>query len=300
MDSRPIITVKAHARPVLLYRCLSALEKCWGIEKYPVVISVDLLDSIPMKEQTLTAVEQSNIANKCGEVEIVWHDQRLGCPGNAQYCLSRGFESGAPYTIHLEDDILFAPDCLSYLEWTVKRLDGGNYFAACTYNRPCHQKTAPHSADIVKTASKKLFDGSGGLAMTSARWRKIQAMGGMFGVNYISDAGRKFDCRGTEWLSEIRKQNLPDPTSLSWVWPFDKFFSQEDNIHLPSVYPIVNRSLNIGKRGLHVKSEQEHSQLQYNQHWTGGAYEPINQFLDEITIDNNKYIEDGIEHVDPT
>jgi hypothetical protein len=294
-----IITLKCWNRPIYLLRVLNNLSKCRGIEKYPLLISCDKSEPVN-QQQILDAINYSGINEKT-KVSLVFQQNQLGCAGNTRFLLERSWENGAEYCIHLEDDTVPGIDCLEYFEQAVKILDKENLFAACTFNRPVHQLEKPGffedndldaSEEVGYVRAKHWFDGAGGFAMTATQWKRILEMGGMFGVNWISEKGRTFNCQGEDWLKEIRKSD-----SLSWVWPFHKYFSEGKK----TLYPEVGRVLNIGQIGLHANAEI-HGKIQYNPWWINHpdyihyAEEDMIYFnVDNIIKDDSKYVEYGIE-----
>lgn len=277
-----VITVKLWNRPDLTQQCLDHLQQCWGIEDYHLYLSVDHSE---VQSEIIEIIETHPILDSV-HASLMYHDKNLGCAGNARHCFEFAFNTvGAALMIHLEDDILAAPDFLAYCEHCQPLLDSGSYFTACGFNRPCHEKQKPYSEGVGQICAKHWFDGTGGFCMVQSQWERIEAMGGMFGVNSITPKGRGPGWQGEEWLMMVKESDKG-----SWVWPFHKFFSEGK----PSLFPMVSRTLNVGKAGLHVMSDAQHTALHHNPNWTGGEYEPTAEFFDEILEDERLFVEDGI------
>ena len=120
--------------------------------------------------------------------------------------------------------------------------------------------------------------------MTIRQWKRIQELGGMFGIEYISTKGRTFDCIGEAWLQESRRGRL------SWAWPFHKYFSEGKY----SLFPKISRVINIGEVGLHSNKELQ-KQMHYNENTIQKYGKDITEYDNNITYDYRKFIEHGIE-----
>jgi hypothetical protein len=282
------ISICAWNRPIYLLKVLDGLGKALhyhagGVRK--LLISVDWQDA-GMSEQIYEAIQCSNIMNWI-DTDLVFHDKNLGCTGNTRFCLEKSFENDEEWAIHLEDDTYPSIDLFKYFDAVIPILD--NYFAACTFHRPCHELVKPNNLLPDRIVSKRMFEGAGGFAITRKRWNRILEMGGMFGVDYIPDFAKKFDCRGEEWKNAVQKSDR-----LGFDWPFDRYFSED----LPSLYPIVSRVLNIGKSGLHL-SPNQWLKTHHNPNWIQDDYYKarLGDAWDTkvILVDDKKYTEDGYE-----
>jgi hypothetical protein len=278
-------------RPIYLLKVLNGLYN--SLQYYTghvrkLIISIDKVDPCTA-QQMIEAIECSNILTAI-DTDIVFQQEHLGCTGNTRYCLERSFENGEHYTIHLEDDTYPGHDLIEYFENAAKILDNG-YFAACTFHRPCHELIAPISGATHRLVSKKMFEGAGGFAITRKRWDRILEMGGMFGVEYIPETAKRFDCRGEAWRAQIKESDR-----LGFDWPFDRYFSEG----LPSLYPIVSRVINIGKAGLHLNPEQW-QKTHFNPNWIDSPVYDLKSNvgkrwdLEHILVDEHKYLEDRYE-----
>lgn len=281
-----IISLKCWNRPAYLFTSLVKLSSCNNIEEYPLLISCDKTDR-NTQEQILHAIVNSGIKEKT-QIEVIFQEKQLGCAGNFKYCFEKSFSNNEDWTIHIEDDCLLGKDTLIYFEHAIKLLDKNNLFAACSLHRPIHQTISPNSEDVYKLIVRNWFEPCGGFAMTRQQYERIQEMGGVFGVDYISEKGRTFDCQGEDWLKEVHQS-----FRLSWAWPFHKYFSEGKK----SLYPKISRVLNIGRIGLHLTDTNTHQKLQYNKNWIENYNCLEGVFEDSFEIDNNKYVEAGIEEI---
>lgn len=282
---KTLITLSSWNRPIYLYRVLDGLKRCRGLNKFKLLISCDFYDK-NNSQQILETIELSQIQYAV-ETEAIFHEENLGCTGNGRFCLEEGFKNEQDYTIHLECDTYPSIDLLEYFEQTAHLLD--EYFAVCTFNRGCHQLIAPTPSDSHKLFAKKWFEGCGGFAINRKTWNRIKELGGLFGVEYIPENAKKWDCRGEEWKNKVTISDR-----LAYDWSMDRYFS-EDKFCL---YPLVSRVFNIGKSGLHLNFNQ-YMELQYNENWVHNPYY-INRIMEttwfdlDVRKDEEKYIENGI------
>lgn len=290
------ISIKAWCRPIYLLRSLNALSKCHGIENYRILLSCDHYDTCNAQQilETIYASPVSRFKN----FEVIIHETNLGCAGNTRYCFERAFENGEDFHIHMEDDHILSVDALEFFEDVVP-LIGDSHFAVCSMNRPCHQDKPifdPENdyeevlEDAGELYSKLWFEPAAAFAITKKQYDRIQEMGGIFGVDYISEKGKSPHCNGQEWLKEVQKSDR-----LSWGWPFQKYFSEGK----PSLFPIIGRCLNIGKSGLHT-NYNKYVEIHENNHWMGNPSYPNNIYEDRyyfdaesILKDNKIYFENG-------
>lgn len=284
MDTKTVISLRCWARPIYLLKTLDGLRRCRGLEKYKLLIVCDHYNPM-MAQQILEAVEMSQIAAAV-ETELVFQDENVGCAGNFRYTLDKSFENNEDWAIFLEDDTYPSIDLLEYFEQTAHLLD--DYFAACTMHRPCHQLIEPAVSKSHNLVSREWFEGANAFSINRKTYERIKSKSEVFGIEYESPKGKEYGCRGEEWLKEVTVSDR-----LGWDTPFEKYFRD-----LPCLYPVVGRTLNIGKAGLHL-SFNEYIKLQYNGNWIQNPkyIEKIRSFawFDlEVEKDDTKYIEDGI------
>ncbi len=284
MDTKTLISLRAWARPTSLLKTLDGLRRCRGVSKYKLLISCDY-HSPMMAQQLVEAIELSQIATAI-ETELVFHDKPVGCTGNFKYVLDKSFlNTEDEWCVFMEDDSYPSIDMLEYFEQTSHLLD--DYFAACTMNRPMHELIAPSPSKAHNLVSKNWFEGANAFSMNRARYIKLNPPG-VFGIDYQSPRAKEHNCRGEDWLKEV---NISD--NGAWDQTFEKYFRD-----LPCLYPVVGRTLNIGKHGYNL-SPNQYMKLQYNDNWAHNPMyiERIKEFawFDlEVRKDEQIYVEDGI------
>lgn len=105
-----IITMCHWRRPDYTSNCMDHLSKCFGIQDYTVVAHIDggAPESVSKGCERLRPFVRELIVKK--------HRSHKGCNGNTLSALVHGFSIGN-YVVHVEDDILLAPDALEFSEW---------------------------------------------------------------------------------------------------------------------------------------------------------------------------------------
>lgn len=284
MDTKRLISLRAWARPTSLLKTLDGLRRCRGLSKYKLLISCDY-NSPMMAQQLVEAIELSQIASDI-ETELVFHNEHVGCTGNFRYVLDRSFSNNEDWAVFMEDDTYPAIDILEYFEQTAHLLD--DYFAACSMHRPCHELIKPSVDKTHNLVSKEWFESANVFAMSKKTYDKIEEMGGVFGVTYIPEDAKSL--KGKEWLHKVDKND-----DGAWDKSFEHYFRD-----LPCLYPVVGRTLNIGKHGYHLAPNQ-YLELQYNENWAHNPYY-INRVMEttwfdlEVRKDKEKYLENGIHY----
>lgn len=277
------ISLKCYNRPIYLYRVLDALSRCKNLELYnPIIMSCDATDN-NMLNQIIEAIKLTNV-----KVNLFFHQQKLGCARNTEFCLQKSFEDPTiDYAIHFEDDTLPAENAICYYEQVLPLLDQNDYFSAIPFHRPCHETEKPNPDDNGLVA-KKFFDGSGGFGIGRNQWNKIDSLGGLKSVVYISEQGRRFESRGAEWLKEIKTSNIG-----GFVFYMDRYLSCDKY----SIFPKVSVVKNIGKIGEHLRTPGLHENIHENNNWCGSPeYKPIFDYdTKNITVDSRKFVEDRIQ-----
>jgi len=278
-----ILTLKAWNRPDFLKQSLDSLSRCEGIKNYHVIISIDMAEN---NTDSYLVFDEFKFNNPDISTECFVHQNRLGCAGNTRWCLENGFGPDSKYTIHLEDDVLVARDYLKYMEWAANLLlQNGDIFAASPFIRECHRPYIK-SSSLNNACLRNWFEPGGGFVITKERWKEIQALGGVFGVDYISERGRHPLCYGIEWLGEIRRND-----NGSWGWPFGKYHANGRK----TLYPCVSRVRNIGSFGLHTKTNEFHNTYIDNLEWAGlDKYKEKNLNINMYFTDEQLYHEHGI------
>jgi hypothetical protein len=135
----------------------------------------------------------------------------LGCNLNTENALFDGFSFGN-YVIHLEDDIVCAPDALRYYEWCAERYVADRFvFSVTGYN---FRATSPPADEFHKVCRRRWFQ-PWGWATWRDRWERF--------------AGRLYSAP-TGW---------DDFINLTYCWGNWGPCSHE-------IYPELSRSQNIG------------------------------------------------------
>lgn len=107
-----VITCAFWRRPNYTEQVLSALSKCDGIESYTLFIHLDAPGEDANAKKVLEVVRGITFA----PYHIVLKSHHLGCNRNTYEALNHGFTYD-DYVIHIEDDILLAPDAIRFFEW---------------------------------------------------------------------------------------------------------------------------------------------------------------------------------------
>lgn len=137
------ISVSAHRRPLYTHLVLSALAQCRGVEKYDVMIQLDA--SGETLEELLRACSPFTERRK------KWllrgrEGAPVGCTPTIVSCMDWGFDSGADFHIHLEDDTLPHRDFLVYMEWASRLCwSRAEVFSVCGYSRRDGEEAVAHT-----------------------------------------------------------------------------------------------------------------------------------------------------------
>jgi hypothetical protein len=120
-----VITMTHFCRPQYSRQVIDRLKNCVGIEEYLILPSIDL-----------GSVEVAEMIGKIdfAECRPVVNDPPLGCNLNTQQAIRRGFEI-SDFVIHVEDDILLAPDALRMFERGEAFRHDKSVFTITGYNR---------------------------------------------------------------------------------------------------------------------------------------------------------------------
>ena len=132
-----VITCCFWRRPAYTKKIIDALKKCKGIGEYLILIQQDGADS-------KGDYGQSVVRNICesidfAEARIVSESSHLGCNENTRRALAAGFVH-SDYVIHIEDDVMVAPDALSYFEWARQFGSDPSLFIVSAWRHPAGWK----------------------------------------------------------------------------------------------------------------------------------------------------------------
>lgn len=103
-----VVTLIFWKRPQYAQRVLEHLSRCKGIENYELIIQIDG----PPNSKIHHLCAAINFAQK----DIQFSHANMGCNVTTKKVLHRGFER-SDYVIHVEEDVILAPDALQFFEW---------------------------------------------------------------------------------------------------------------------------------------------------------------------------------------
>lgn len=107
-----VLTLTATSRPGYLGQVLEALAAVEGIGDCVLVASVE-----PISSEVLRLVEQVDFCDR----HVYVNQTVLGPAPNTFAAIHRGLALGEEAVVHLEDDVLPAPDLLAYMGWALDR-----------------------------------------------------------------------------------------------------------------------------------------------------------------------------------
>lgn len=232
MDGAKIITMTACDRYAYLSEVLAHLSRCVGISEYVLVPHVE-----PGNDFVVGAL----CAVDFMAVEPVLNHHNLGCSRNTFEALEDGF-SRSDYVIHVEDDVLLAPDALQFFEYcrSYGRIDdlfSVTAFAGGTTRTP---RSQDHTVKI-----KRWFDGWG-WATWRDRWQEIRA----------------------DWDYGYTKPVTPPDVGKGW----DINMNYSTRGGRGVLYPLLSRSHNIGRYGIHQGATERAWYEQHRDHaWAGSV-----------------------------
>ena len=111
-----IITMTAWRRPDYFLKVIQSLENAEGIDDYLLLISLD--GGYPERQTEMVAILRESKLY----YEVFAHEENLGCAGNTGFILGKGFEK-ADRVIHAEEDTIFHPDAIRYLEYCLEKYE---------------------------------------------------------------------------------------------------------------------------------------------------------------------------------
>lgn len=109
-----IITTLHYNRPDCTRRCLEALSRCRGIEDCRLIAHTD---GGPNRSQEVADLLQQR---PFCDTQVCFHPDHLGFDQATFQTLRDGFVD-ADFVVHIEDDILLAPDALEWFAWARDR-----------------------------------------------------------------------------------------------------------------------------------------------------------------------------------
>ncbi len=126
MKIRNVITMCHFNRPEYSRQVIESLRACDGIEESLLLPHIE-----PGNDAVRAMIEEIDFA----ECIPTFNAERFGVDLNTELALADGFRR-AGFVIHIEDDVLCAPDLLRYFEWCCERFaDDSSVFSITAYNR---------------------------------------------------------------------------------------------------------------------------------------------------------------------
>ena len=204
-----IITLCFWNRPNYAREVLEALERCYGIENYMLLIHLDGNGhkEIPSVAKSVDFAERV----------IIKHVDHLGCNETTRMALTHGFNE-SDYVIHVEEDVTIAPDSLKWFEWANQFGSRSDIFTANAWR---------HDVGWLPESGSQCPDGEGekasiipffncwGWATWIDRWKEMDA-----GWTTGTDLSFSWDLK----VSEIRGNRM-------------------------GIQPHISRAMNIGSGG---------------------------------------------------
>lgn len=208
-----IITLVFWKRPQYAKRVLEHLAGCKGIDDYHLVIQ---LDGPPM-QQMHDVCRRLTFARTA---EVKQFERNMGCNHSTKTALQRGFELG-DYVIHVEEDVILAPDSLRFFEW-------GEQFGSDT---SLLNIAALHHPD-------GWLPGHGPFPMGQEVEKKVKREGG-------------FSCWGwstwkDRWVELEKNWSTGTDRGLSWDVRVEEMRRKWNSSQL---MPYISRIMNIGAEG---------------------------------------------------
>lgn len=196
-----LITTVHFNRPDYTRQCLDHLSRCVGIENYTLLAYVE-----PGNEEVISLLRNFSACQS----EVTVHPHRFGCNRNTKETLFRGFER-SDYVIHLEDDVLFAPDTLLYFEWA-RQFHDSNLLSISAY----HRSTEPADPHLIL---HRLWFCPWGWATWKNRWETIQ--------DHVTWDPPSWDCH-------FARQKAWPISELHPAWSRSQNIGALSGIHVPS------------------------------------------------------------------
>jgi len=230
---KTIICLSAYNRPVYFQEVITALERCNGIENYPIICSLDGGDEKnQLKNQNV--LENSNL-----EIEYRNQADNLGCAGNMGYVLSWAFnEEEADRVIVVEDDVVLAESALNFVSRLLERYeDDERVFSVTMMSSNKRDNLAANQVNALD------WFNCCGFATWKRVWEEIDSEG-WFGISkdfaYVSVPHQW----NKAWLwNHIRETHFD--LKGSWATPMANYWIKGR----VCIEPAVSRIQNIGEVG---------------------------------------------------
>lgn len=233
------ISISLHNRPEYTKILFDNLNECFGIEDYNIVICAE-----PENNQVIEMAKNFRPDN----TKLYINQNKYGCQANIFQCVSKGFILNPTFHIHLEDDTIPGRDLLKYFEWARQEYENdSSIFTISGYvnsNNPMENCSNSPTDDIMSIGKRQHFT-PWGWGTWIDRWQAIK---------HDWDFGYTYEGWDVNMAKRLRKNRY-------------------------EIYPEISRIQNIGaKNGIHVYSEEWHSQNHYNEYWIESIKEYTEKF----------------------
>jgi hypothetical protein len=235
MGHRGEITMCHFKRPEYTRQAVESLRRCEGVGDYLILPHVE-----PGDDAVRAVVEGIDFA----ECVPTFNGERFGVALNTEMALADGFRH-ADFVVHVEDDVLCAPDALRYFEWCRDRFrEDPRVFSVTAYNR---SEAPPPPSDWHRVRLRHWFH-----PLACATWRD----------RWHRFRGR-LHCAPEGW-----------DALLNWT-----FCGGNGPGWLREAYPALSRAQHIGV----VSSLSAHSPEWYREHhdvrhWAADVEVPVGKF----------------------
>lgn len=199
-------------RPHYAHQVLEHLSRCKGIEDYELVIQLDG----PVNADMQKVCSRIQFARK----DVQQFAKNMGCNFGTKTVLDRGFKK-SDYVLHVEEDVILAPDALRYFEWAKQFGDNTDLLNIAALHHP-----------------KGWFPEHGPFPLGKRIESRVQREGA-------------FSCWGwatwrDRWDAMEKQWTTGDDRSLSWDVRIEQLRRQWNMCQL---MPHVSRIMNIGAEG---------------------------------------------------
>jgi len=232
-----IITMTAWRRPDYFLKVIQSLENAEGIDDYLLLISLD--GGYPERQTEMVAILRESKLY----YEVFAHEENLGCAGNTGFILGKGFEK-ADRVIHAEEDTIFHPDAIRYLEYCLEKYENDERIFSITTFTNSQWNDMCLDGDWLEPNLIGIRDRF--TCQGWATWKRVwdEVKEGWFGIHFKktmeveADGQAKF--KGEEFLKHIVK----DPKG-SWANPMAHYWRKGRF----EICPHTSLSNNIGLKG---------------------------------------------------
>lgn len=214
-----VITMAVWRRADVLKKTLHALEHATGIGDYTLVIHCDGGGN----QNETRAVRYVCRDIDFAETLIKFNRGNLGCNENTRRVLHRGFEL-SDYVIHVEEDIVIAPDALLYMEWAKQFRNRPEIWMVSMWRHPSgwlHESGTPFP--LGQAIETKVCHSGGLLIWGWGTWRD-------------------------RWETMEKNWTTGDDKTLSWD---THLTAVRHKLGKFCICPLVSRAVNVGDGGIH-------------------------------------------------